>query len=80
VTLPEPRIPDGIEPIVGWRYWGCDTSGAATPWLTSINRFSTWSPRRATPARCSYAPLHGSEIPHESCTCGVYAVRDLDVL
>jgi hypothetical protein len=35
---------------------------------------------RAIRARCTYAPLHGAEIPHESCTCGVYAVRDLDVL
>lgn len=68
-------VPDGIEPIVGWRYWGLDAG-----WLTSINRFSTWAARRTNTARCSYASLHDDVVPHERCSCGVYAVRDLDVL
>ena len=67
--------PDGIEPVVGWRYWGADAG-----WLTSINRFSTWVARQTTTARCSYAPMHDDVVPHERCSCGVYAVRDLDVL
>ena len=76
-------VPDGIEPIVGWRYWGCEALGTETCWLTSITRFSTWQVRRPTLARCSYAPVHeagGSGVPDPSCTCGVYAVSDLDVL
>jgi hypothetical protein len=76
-------VPDGIEPIVGWRYWGCEAVGDDLCWLTSITRFSTWPVRAPTRARCSYAALHeadGSAIPHPSCTCGVYAVSDLDVL
>ena len=80
MSLPGLRVPDGIEPIVGWRYWGCETPGGETAWLTSINRFSTWPAGRATKARCSYAPIHGPEVPHESCTCGVYAVSDLETL
>jgi hypothetical protein len=80
VTTGHPGVPDGIEPVVGWRYWGCEASGTGEWWLSSINRFNTWAVRRATVARCTYAPFHGGEIPHESCTCGVYAVRDLEVL
>jgi hypothetical protein len=85
-TDPAELIPDGIEPIVGWRYWGCDTlnsPGGEACWLTSITRFSTWPARKPTRARCSYAALHeagGSGIPHASCSCGVYAVSDLDML
>ena len=70
-----PSIPDGIEPVTGWRYWGCDSG-----WLTSIIRFSTWPAGHAVRARCSHAELHGGLIPHEDCTCGIYAVGGLDVL
>lgn len=79
----QPLVPDGIEPIVGWRYWGCEAVGDEFAWLTSITRFSTWPHRRPAQARCSYAALHeagGSGVPHASCSCGVYAVSDLDVL
>ncbi|HEY8201863.1 MAG TPA: hypothetical protein VII47_10960 [Actinomycetota bacterium] len=69
---------------------GCETlsepggpGGEKPSWLTSITRFSTWPARKPARARCAYAALHepdGSGIPHASCSCGVYAVSDLDVL
>jgi hypothetical protein len=92
-VIPLEPVPDGIDPVVGWRYWGCDTlsepdgpggaAGENACWLTSISRFSTWPARTPTRARCSWSALHeadGSGIPHASCSCGVYAVSDLDVL
>lgn len=76
-------VPDGIEPIVGWRYWGSEALPGGTCWLTSITRFSTWPARVPTRARRSYAALHeadGAGVPHPACSCGVYAVSDLDML
>jgi hypothetical protein len=73
-------VPDGVEPIVGWRYWKVTAEG-----LASLNvRGSYWPPRTPYEAECRAAPIpmpHSSDaLPSESCACGIYAARDLETL
>jgi hypothetical protein len=67
-------IPDGIEPIVGWRYWRADEG-----WLCSLNKFKTWPAGRPLRAQCTLAMDHGP-LPGEQCGCGIYAAIDLPTL
>jgi hypothetical protein len=91
--VPETTIPDGVEPIVAWRYWRYD---ARTGRLRSLARDRTeWLPKVAVTARCRHERLdhtdvrwrivdgslwkpHGS--PAEECRCGIYGARDLRAL
>jgi hypothetical protein len=66
--------PDGIEPIVGWRYWRVDGSV-----LGSLTRNTPWSPLRGFQAGCRLTDRHGP-VPDPGCNCGVYAARDLPTL
>ena len=68
------RVPDGIEPIVGWRYWRVDGSV-----LGSLTRDAPWSPLRGFEAGCRLTDRHGP-VPDPGCNCGVYAARDLRTL
>jgi hypothetical protein len=77
VNNPEARrlgIPDGIEPLVGWRYWRADEG-----WLCSLNKFKTWPAGRPLRAQCALAMDHGP-LPGERCGCGIYAAIDLPTL
>lgn len=67
-------IPDGIEPITGWRYWRADEG-----WLCSLLKFKTWPPGRALRAQCVLSEDHGP-LPGESCGCGIYAAVNLPTL
>jgi hypothetical protein len=70
--------PDGIEPIIGWRYWRADTG-----WLCSLNRLKTWPAGRALEARCSLSDAgasHEEPPPGERCGCGIYAATHLEIL
>jgi hypothetical protein len=67
-------IPDGIEPLVGWRYWRADEG-----WLCSLNKFKTWPAGRPLRAQCTLAMDHGP-LPGERCGCGIYAAIDLPTL
>jgi hypothetical protein len=105
------RVPDGIEPISGYRCWSYTVSPAGVS-LFPLRHFqsgpSTWSAwagaeSRWVQARCIVAsalypsqflrevlamapgadpaltvedPPH--EVPMEDCSCGFYAMRDLD--
>lgn len=74
---PDPRelgLPDGIEPLVGWRYWR-----AGEGWLCSLNKFKTWPAGRPLRAQCPLAMDHGP-LPGEQCGCGIYAAIDLPTL
>ena len=68
-------IPDGIEPIVGWRYWQSDGQ-----WLCSLHRFKTWPAGQALRAGCPYPDTHGGPSPDQACGCGLYAALDLPTL
>ncbi len=67
-------IPDGIEPLVGWRYWRADEG-----WLCSLNKFKTWPAGRPLRAQCTLGMDHGP-LPGEQCGCGIYAAIDLPTL
>lgn len=68
-------IPDGIEPIIGWRYWQSDGE-----WLCSLHRFKTWPAGQALQARCPYPDTHAGPSPDQACGCGLYAAPDLETL
>jgi hypothetical protein len=91
--VPDSTIPDGVEPIVAWRYWRWDAKSGL---LKSIARDRTaWLPNVPFSARCRHERLdhtdarwrlvdgslwkpHGS--PAEECRCGIYGARDLRAL
>jgi hypothetical protein len=68
------RAPDGIEPIIGWRYWRVEGST-----LGSLTRSLPWPPAYGLEARCRLSPRHGP-VPSPTCHCGVYAATDLGTL
>ena len=74
--------PDYISPIVGYRVWQWDALG-----LKSLNN-EQWIPEHCLAAACrgyrgwkmangKAAPLDGHESPHDGCSCGVYAAKNL---
>jgi preprotein translocase subunit YajC len=77
-------VPDYISPIVGYRVWQWDAAG-----LKSLNG-ELWARRRlsalcAADAKGFMSGLprltHDSDqLPHPSCTCGVYAAKTLERL
>jgi hypothetical protein len=89
----DPVVPDGVEPIVAWRYWRVDDK---TGRLRSLARDRTeWLPNVPFTARCRYERLDHTDArwrlvdgslwkPHESpgeeCRCGIYGARDLRAL
>jgi hypothetical protein len=65
-------IPDGIEPLVGWRAWRVQYD-----MLTSVYHPTPWGPREALWARHWFAGAQRThESPKEHCSCGVYAYLD----
>ena len=72
-----PVVPDGIEPVIGWRYWFLHRGT-----LRSLNGFvqTPWHPRRPLRAQCGSLSRHVDGIPGQLCRCGIYAARDLETL
>jgi hypothetical protein len=79
------NTPDYISPIVGYRVWVWDAAG-----LRSLNG-EAWLPGRPLAAGCGAAArgtlvgraeaVHNDhEPPHSDCTCGVYAVKNIEHL
>lgn len=87
---PEVAVPDGVEPIIAWRYWRFDPK---TGHLKSLARDRTeWQPNVAFSARCRYERLDHTDArwrlvdgslwkphtsPSEDCRCGIYGARNL---
>lgn len=79
-------VPDYISPIIGYRTWQWDRLG-----LRSLNN-ERWVPGEALEAKCKptskpkrvAATLrhfwHDHNPPHERCTCGIYAAKNLQHL
>jgi len=62
------RVPDAVEPVVGWRCWRLhDSPGGFT--LASACRPVRWEPGRPLEARCEL----GHVPPSRGCSCGIYA-------
>jgi hypothetical protein len=66
--------PDGIEPLVGWRYWRVESCA-----LTSLTRSVYWPALERYEADCRLSTRHGAP-PAAECHCGVYAAKNLDTL
>jgi hypothetical protein len=64
-------VPDAVEPVVGWRCWRV-ADGSDGLVLMSAHHPMRWAPGWAAEASCS-AP---HAVPHENCSCGIYAARD----
>jgi hypothetical protein len=86
------RIPDSIEPLVGWRYWRLDDAGR----LASLGDVGfSWQPGEPYRAYCksgqrdpydfrhryvSGLVTEWHDSPEERCRCGLYAARSLEDL
>jgi hypothetical protein len=71
------RVPDSIEPIIGWRAWRIEWVGDELR-LMSVTGSVLW-PRGwfvATCVRHERSDKHQRNIPVETCSCGIYAARD----
>jgi hypothetical protein len=69
-----PGAPDGIEPLVGWRYWRVEDHA-----LLSLTRTVRWPALEQYEADCRLRARHGP-VPAAGCHCGIYAAKDLDAL
>jgi hypothetical protein len=67
-------VPDGMEPLVGWRYWRVQSFA-----LSSLTRSVQWPAMNRYEADCRLIARHGA-IPAAECHCGIYAAKDLDTL
>lgn len=66
-------IPDGIEPVIGCRFWQVSADGFLLP----ANTFSlSWPPRERYRARCTKNANDRNheefDAPHSGCGCGIY--------
>lgn len=76
--------PDLVEPIVGWRVWDVvQVDGRLR--LGSVCFRIPWPPCEAMVASCRRSRLNagrlqqpGHRVPHERCSCGIYAVSSSD--
>jgi hypothetical protein len=81
---PLDRIPDGIEPIVGFRMWFY-TLHRSRPQLHPIRLMgnatcpSPWDGAESgwVDASCAAGPVDPEHVPGWGCTCGFYATKDL---
>jgi len=77
------RVPDAIEPLVGFREWHAWTDLDGNPVLMSLYRPAVWPRGEAMKASClkndlglwGRAPAGDHRVPSEQCQCGLYAYR-----
>lgn len=69
------NIPDYISPVVGWRVWQWFDDG-----LRSLNG-EQWLPGKPLEASCRVLSYEGIRLAHgapqQTCTCGVYAAKEM---
>src|SRR5919202_2799706 len=79
----ELRVPDLVEPVVGWRVW-LVVEDAGEVRLRSVVYPTLWEPRVETVAECVHLKRHPPQVgfsnhsaPSSRCDCGIYAAREL---
>jgi len=68
------KVPDLIEPIVGWRGWRLHGD-----MLMGMHFPVIWEPEKPLIADSSYCGIN-HEIPGENCMCGIHATKDREGL
>lgn len=71
---PKMRVPDLIECITGWRGWALSKSGR----LEALGQSTVWPAKEALTATCEASGGHFA--PHWTCSCGIWAFKDVDRL
>ena len=75
---PSQRVPDGIDPIVGWRAW--NVRGGM---LTGLAYTKPWEPRKQLEAVCGGNDGEDEKCnrcPSKECNCGVWAFPSIESL
>lgn len=70
----KPRVPDMVHVITGWRGWGLSTNGR----LQALGQSHVWPAKEALVAECATRGVHIA--PSFSCSCGIWAFKDLERL
>lgn len=70
----QPRVPDMVQVVTGWRGWKLSTTGH----LQALGQQHEWPARQPLQAEC--ASRGGHIAPAWDCSCGVWAFKDLDRL
>lgn len=65
-------------PVLAWRAWALGGRRRSLRLLPVAGSRRPWPPRRPVKALCSKAHLH--RVPDVTCTCGVHATREIDLL
>jgi len=80
-------VPDGIEPIVGFRVWYYDLTGPRPHLYPICSRRdlsapSPWDGAESgwVVASCGANPVDPCDVPAWGCTCGFYATKSLSTL
>ena len=68
--------PDYVEALIGWRVW-CVVRTRDGLRLASVIQDEVWPDGRELVARCVE---HEHPAPQESCTCGIHAARDPELV
>ena len=68
-------IPDLPHYIVGWKAWQVTKDGRLSSYYYNLY----WSPREAKQATCQKTHI-GFGIPHNRCSCGIYAAKSFNEL
>ena len=72
------RVPDGIDPITGYRIFRVESASGPDPVLASMTtRGFSWAPAGVTEASC---PGGSEHVPGPGCSCGLYALNTLEDL
>lgn len=77
------QAPDYVAPVLGWRAWVVDASGAEAR-LMSLTRPTAWPVGAPLRAECPVASIVRREPPHPRCgvqygfPCGIHAARSAD--
>jgi hypothetical protein len=65
-------------PVVGWRAWQLSGRGSSFRLRPVGAHGRAWPPRRVAVANCWHLRFHRA--PNLSCTCGLYATRESELL
>jgi len=60
------------EPIVGWRQWNF----MYPHFLANLRKDTIYVPREKIEARCEQEDHSEQQVPHLTCTCGIYAYKE----